>query len=177
MKCPNCKAKITTKNYDPDYEIYECPKCSEAFTADDLEEAETGTSPRKRADAGRPLAHPEGEDERWAEIITGKPTAKGKKRQTEIAADDEAIAKFEAEQMKPKKKADAEVKHRDEIETSQLLEIVADEVETIWDEFGADINRLNAREFFAMNIIRPLRINGVHFRDKEVRAVYCKEHK
>jgi hypothetical protein len=107
----------------------------------------------------------------------GRPLAKGKKRQSEIAADDEAIAKFEAEQMKPKKKADAEVKHRDEIETSQLLEIVADEVETIWQEFGADINRLNAREFFAMNIIRPLRINGVHFRDKEVRAVYCKEHK
>lgn len=160
MKCPNCNSKITSKHYDPEYEIYECPGCGEAYEADDLEEAQNGTSPRKRR-----------------ELSSGpKPAAKGKKRQAQISEDAEALARYEQAQLKPKK-ADKSIKHRDEIATGQILEIVADEIEAIWQEFGSTIDRLNAREYFAMNIIRPLRLDGVAFREKEIPAVYCKEHK
>lgn len=161
MKCPNDGTKITSKHYDVDYEIYECPKCGSAFTADDLEEAENGTSPRRRR-----------------ELAAGPvPQAKGKKRRAEIADDEKAIARYEAELAKPTVKAEKTAKHRDEVSTGQILEIVADEIEAIWAEFDYKIDRLNAREFFAMNIIRPLKMNGVHFRDKEVPRAYCKEHR
>lgn len=162
MKCPKDGTKITAKHYDADYEIYECPTCGEAFSADDLEEAETGTSPRKRR-----------------ELAAGTvPKAKGKKRQAEIVEDAEALAKYEEKVFKAPVKKAKEVKHRDEIQTGQILEIVADEIEAIWKEFGSKIDRVNAREFFAMNIVRPLRIeHDVHFRDKEIPARYCKEHR
>src|SRR5215831_11516040 len=112
MQCPNCNAKITSRHYDPDYEIFECPGCGTAYEADDLEEASNGTSPRKR----RELA------------AGGTPKAKGKKRQEEISEDEAALARFEAEAMKPRKST-AAVHHRDEVSTRDILEIVADEVE------------------------------------------------
>lgn len=161
MKCPNDGTKITSKHYDPEYEIYECPKCGNAYTADELEEAENGTSPRKRAELA----------------ASGRPRAKGKIKAEKIHADEEALAKYEAETLKTRKSEDKSVHHRDEISTSDILEIVADEIESFCRESGFEIDRLNAREFYAMNIIRPLRIaHGVSFREKEVPAVYCKEH-
>jgi len=150
MRCTNCNSKITAANYDEDYEIFECPKCGAAFEEDELQEAENGSHPRVQA--------------------------KGKKRRAEIQEDEEAIAKYEAEQLKPQK-AHAETKHRDEVATKDVLEIFADEIEAIWTEFGSPIDRLNAREFFAMNIFRPLTFEGgVQFREKEVPLVYCEDH-
>ena len=159
MQCPNCNAKITSRHYDPDYEIFECPGCGTAYEADELEEAVNGTSPRKR----RELA------------AGGTPKAKGKKRQEEISEDEAALARFEAEAMKPRKSTVA-VHHRDEVPTRDLLEIVADEVESIWTEFGVKIDRGNAREYFAMNLIRPLRMAGVSFREREISRAYCDDH-
>jgi hypothetical protein len=163
MKCPKDGAKITSKHYDADYEIYECPKCGEAFAADDLEEAENGTSPRMR----RELAQ-----------IKKVPQAKGKKRLTEIAADEEAIAAFEAKSVVVKKGDAPVVKHRDSVATGDLLDIIADEIQLYSVEMGGqEIDRLNAREFFAMNLVRPLLSAGVNFREKEVSRAYCKEHR
>lgn len=169
MKCPKDGTKITSKHYDADYEIYECPKCGEAFTADEMEEAEHGTSPRKR---GEEVAL------RSAQKNAGRPQAKGKKKRAEIAKDDEAIAKYEAALTTPKVKAEKETKHRDLVNTVDILEIVADEIQAYSvDMGGVEIDRLNAREFFAMNLIRPMLNAGVHFREKDVSRAYCKEHK
>jgi DNA-directed RNA polymerase subunit RPC12/RpoP len=161
MKCPNCSGRITTKDYDPDYEIYECPKCGEAFEPDDIEEAQNGTSPRKR----RELA------------VGPVPQAKGKKRQAEIVREAEALAKFEAKSMIPIKKEQT-TRHRDEVSTRDVIEIIADEIQAYTIEMGGtEMDRLNAREFFAMNLVRPLLLSGVSFREKEISRAYCTEHK
>jgi DNA-directed RNA polymerase subunit M/transcription elongation factor TFIIS len=151
MKCPNCQARIMAKNYDPDYEMYECPKCGGSFTPDEIVKQE---------------------------VESLKPVAKAKKRMTEIQEDEEAFAKFEAEELKPRKSADAAtVHHRDEVPTGQVLNIFADEIELIGQEIGVQIDRLNAREFFAMNLWRTLALkHGVHARDKSIPHVLCEDH-
>src|SRR5262252_712756 len=148
MRCPSCQTKITARNYDDEYEIFECPECGAVYEEDELREAENGSHPRVQA--------------------------KGKKRRAEIQDDEEAIAAYEAEALKPVKSGERETKHRDEVATRDVLEIFADEIEAIWAEFGTPIDRLNAREYFAMNIFRPLTFEGgVQFREKEVPLVHC----
>lgn len=102
--------------------------------------------------------------------------AKGKKRLSEIAKDEEAVKEYEKQILVPKKKA-GDVRYRDEVPTSEILNIMADEIEDIMEESGGKIDRLNAREFYAMNIWRGLLVKGVHARDKKVPMVKCKEHK
>lgn len=164
--CPECQTKISTKHYDPEFEWYECPKCEGSFTADELEEAENGTSPRKRAElaAKRNLKR--------ATVV-----AKGKQRRTEIAKDEEAVQKLDKEMLKPRKAKDPQVpKHKDRVPTNEILNIVADEIETIGQELGVQIDRTNAREFYAMNLVRPLLLNGISAREKDVPMVKCSEH-
>src|SRR5262245_19269070 len=109
MTCPSCSATISTKHYDPDYEMYECPKCGGSFTPDEIDEAVSGTSPGKRRD-----------ESIRARLKRGLPVAKAKKRQTEIADDAEALAEFEKEQLKPRRSEEANrVQHRDEVPTKQ----------------------------------------------------------
>lgn len=102
------------------------------------------------------------------------PVAKGKKRLTQIADDDKAIAEFEKAALKPVRRQGSATHHRDEVSTREILEIVADEIE----EIGAGkVNRLNARDYYAMNLIRPLRLKyEISFRDQEVPHSLCKEH-
>lgn len=184
MKCPNCATKITSKHYDPDYSWYECPNCGNAYSADEIEEANNGTSPGKRAKEVK-ANHPVDDDEKWAEIIIGKPkkkkpasnkpVARSKKHK---AGDEEALAKFEEESLKPRKAADAGTSHhRDEVPTVEILNVWADEIEAIAEETGVKVDRLNAREFFSMNIWRDLSLkHGVKARDKRITVPHCKDH-
>jgi hypothetical protein len=174
MKCPDCGNKIKTADFDPEYEWYECGRCEGCFTADEIEEAEHGTSPRARRNGG---------GDRDSVVARGLgraarsvPVAKGKRRLTEIEEDEKALAEHEKAMLTPVARQ-SETYHRDEVATSQILNIVADEIENIITEAGGQIDRMNAREFYAMNLIRPLRVkHGISFRDHEVAAVYCEEH-
>lgn len=163
MKCPKCKTTLSTKHYDAEYELYECPKCEGAFTPDEIEEATSGTSPAKRSRAAGK---------------SNKPVAKAKEHKSEIAEDDEAIAKFEAETLKPRESSGPKItKHRDEVETKAVKEIIADEVQEIGYEFGVEIDRLNAVEWYAHNLWLSLHaMNGISARDKKVPMVKCGEH-
>jgi hypothetical protein len=102
--------------------------------------------------------------------------AKGKKRLSEIAKDEEAVKEYEKQILVPKKKA-GDVRYRDEVPSKDIINIMADEIEAIVDETGGKIDRLNAREFYAMNIWRGLLVKGVHARDKKVPMTLCKDHK
>lgn len=165
--CPSCGTKIAAKHYDPEYEWYECPKCEGCYTPQELESERSKRfvtrTAAKKTRAGR--------DRR----VRSGVIAKGKKRQTEIEEDEEALAKFEQESLKPRKTKNV-VHHRDEIETSQVLNILADEIEAIGEEIGVEINRLNAREFYAMNLWRPLKLAGISAREKSVPMRKCKAH-
>lgn len=185
MKCPECKTKITTKHYDAEFQWYECPKCEGCFTADEIEEAASGTSPGKRAKEAKKEIDPKperglDEDKKWAGIIIegkGKPVAKGKKRQTEIHEDEEAAAKHEAEMLKPVKSNDpASSKHKDDVSFREVVNIMADEIQAFYEELGGRIDEMNAQDK-ALTIWRQMRIDtGVSAREQEVSYVMCSEH-
>lgn len=168
MKCPECKTKISTKHYDPDFEWYECPGCEGCFTPDEIEEAESGTSPGKRA-----------RDARKTTVTSDKPVAKAKKKQAEIAEDLEALAKKEKEWLKPKESADADqtaTKHRDEISTRQVVNIMADEIIAYYSELGGQLDDMNAQDK-ALTLWRQVKIDtGISAREQSVGHVLCAEH-
>jgi hypothetical protein len=185
MKCPECSAKITTKHYDPEYEWYECPKCEGCFTADEIEEAQSGTSIRRRqasAPAGAAVSSRVLASSVRARNAGGAgsktPVAKGKKRRSEIESDAELLNQHEAKVIENTvKQKQSAVHHRDEVPFGDVLNIMADELEALGEEFNFKVDRLNAREFFAMNIWRPLVLeHGVSARDKSVPHVLCKAH-
>jgi Zn-finger nucleic acid-binding protein len=158
--CPECGRTISDKNYDSAFEMYECPKCEGMFTFDEL--LEGGGNALSEATEASQTAVP--------------PKAKGKLRQEQMERDAEADAKQIEEITKNVKKGVKEEKHRDEIKTGSVLNIMADEIESICDEAGIQMDRLNAREFFAMNLYRPLMLAGFKAREQEVKFVGCVDH-
>lgn len=189
MKCPECGTKITTKHYDPDFQWYECPKCEGCFTADEIEEDNNGTSPAKRARQNRRLGSgsPTGsrgvKSERASSKHSGnrsgtnRPVAKGKKRRTEIQEDEEAAARHEAEMLKPVASAEPETKkHRDEVSTREVVNIMADEIQAYYEELGGKIDEINAQDK-ALTIWRQVKIDtGISAREIDVVYATCKEH-
>lgn len=100
--------------------------------------------------------------------------AKAKKRKR---GDEEAIAEYEKKLVTPVKASDDEKRHRDAVPTGQILNIMADVIEEVFAENGKRIDRLNAREFYAMNIWRDLVIkHKVSAREVSMKVVLCPEH-
>lgn len=157
LRCTDCGAKIGPKNFDEDFGMYECPKCEGLFTLEDL-------APQR----------PAGGSENGSKPV---PAAKGKKRRAEREADEEALDEQVEKIAKDAKKTEKISRHRDEMETGPVLNVVADEIEILAEEMGISMNRLNAREFYAMNLVRPLLLAGHHPREQDVPTTYCKEHK
>jgi transcriptional regulator NrdR family protein len=152
MRCPECNSTIKPTDYDPVFEWYECPKCEGCFTYAEIIES-SGTGNRVVA-------------------------AKGKKRQ----ADREADANLENEMTQAvvkKKVPSAEVntsRHRDELPTGQVVNIMSDEIQEIYGVFGSAIDTINAREK-ALIIWRDLMVYGhVAAREQAVPYVQCKDH-
>jgi hypothetical protein len=155
MKCPECQTHIKSKHYDPEFEWYECPECEGCFTAAELV------------------------DESHSDATRAKPTASAKKRLEEAEKEAEAVSEHEKAMLKPVKSQEKdETRHRDSVPTGQILNIMADEIEEIVVEAGGSIDRLNAREFYAMNLWRPLAIHAkISAREQEVDHVLCKDHR
>jgi Zn-finger nucleic acid-binding protein len=154
MICPECNAKIGQKNFDTELEMYECPSCEAIFT-------------------GAELANGHVKEE--AKAAVKKVAAKGKKRQSEIHADEEAIAQFEKEQFVVRKSEKA-VHHRDEILTVEVVNIMADELQSIYQEMGGQLDDINAHDK-ALTLWRHVHIHdGITAREKDVPHVFCDRH-
>lgn len=152
MKCPECKGKIKATDYDTDYEWYECPKCEGCFTADEIIKDEI----KKQKNV---------------------PMAKGKKRQTEIAEDDEAIAEWEKKVVETVVVQEKGTKHRDELQTREVVPTIAAEVQAVYEELGGRLDDANAMDK-ALILWRELHIaSGIHAREQEVAMVKCKDHR
>ena len=195
MICPECKTKITAKHYDAEYEWYECPKCEGAFTIDEIQEAsDESNKPKgrgKQGDRSRSQGAKAGrsrgtqrKDARGAhkgvQAANGATksgiVAKGKKRRTQIAEDEEVIKQHEEDILVPKVKQIEPKHHRDEIETRQVVNIWADEMEDIYHDLGIPIDTMNAQDK-ALILWREMRIgHAVTAREQEVSHALCKEH-
>lgn len=105
-----------------------------------------------------------------------RPTAKAKRRQEEQTADEEALAKLEAEIVSNVVRAPASKKPRNEVSTTDVVNIMADEIEVIYTEMGSQIDYANARDK-ALVLWRHMHLNG-HVRARDVKIPYdlCEEH-
>jgi hypothetical protein len=158
MKCPQCKAKISAKHYDPEYEWYECPKCEGCFTPNELVDANTS------------------EIAKGAKKAEKKVVAKGKKRLTEIQEDEELAEKQIEDTLANVVKVEGKTKHKDELPLGDVVNIFADEIQLVYEEFGGRLDDLNARDK-ALTIWREVATQtNVGAREQEVKMVRCKAH-
>jgi hypothetical protein len=105
-----------------------------------------------------------------------KPVAKGKKRRTEIAEDAQRLIEDEQRILKDVRKSDQGVRHRDEIETVQVVNIWADEIQAYYEDLGGSIDEINAQDK-ALTIWREIMTKShVAAREQEIPYVTCKEH-
>jgi hypothetical protein len=103
------------------------------------------------------------------------PTAKGKKRQADENADQEALKKFEADIAKNVVRLPGEKKHRNEISTAEVVNIMADEIQVIYEIMGSKIDEANARDK-ALTLWREMKIHGGAVAvEREVPHVICDE--
>jgi hypothetical protein len=103
------------------------------------------------------------------------PRAKAKRRSEELTADEEAIAKFDAEVAANVVRAPAEKKPRNEVALIEVVNIMADEIQAIYTEMGASLDDANAHDK-ALTLWRHLRMKGVRARDMKIPYGMCQEH-
>jgi hypothetical protein len=164
-----CGAKLSiSKHYDDDYEWFECPKCEGCYTYDEIEAATRGGKGANGSDNS-------GSSE--SESVASGPVAKGKRRLARIDEDEQAIAEFEAQALVPTKAQGAEaVKPRDGLTTDQVVNIMADEIQAIYEEMGSSLDYMNARDK-ALTFYRVLLYKGgVTAREKPVQHALCEAH-
>jgi len=104
------------------------------------------------------------------------PVAKAKRRATELAADEEAIAAYDAAVAKNVVRGPAQKKPRHEVPTGEVVQILADEIELLYQEMGATIDRVNAEDK-ALTLFRNVAIyHGAVAVEHEVPHSLCEKH-
>lgn len=146
MKCPNCGKKISEKNWDHEYEWYECAKCEGCFTADEIKPAATTVK------------------------------AKGKRRTEILDAEADALEEYDKKMLEPTVKQTETTHHRDEIRTKEVVNIMADEIQVIYQELGLQLDELNAQDK-ALILWRDAKIYAhATAREQTVDHALCETH-
>lgn len=104
-----------------------------------------------------------------------KPIAKAKRRAADRDADIEALKKYDETTVKTVKTGRVEKKPRNEVPTRDIVGVMADEIQLIYDEAGMSIDETNARDK-ALILWRDLSMSGVHAKDQVVPHVLCEDH-
>lgn len=103
--------------------------------------------------------------------------AAGKERRTRIESDADAVAEHEKAVAKNVVRSSLPVRHRDELPTKQVVNIMADEIQSVYAVLGMSIDDLNAKDK-ALNIWRHMHIKGhVTAREQDMDVVLCAEHR
>jgi hypothetical protein len=162
MKCPECNSRITQTEYDSAFEWYECKSCEGCFTYAEILEGgvEEETNGKVRDD-----------------LTKVKVVAKGKKRRTEIAEDEERAEEMIEEIVsKPRKAADANLhRHRDEASTVDVCTVMGAEIQDVYAELGYSLDEANAYDK-ALILWREMHAAGAVAREHEVPHAACSEH-
>ena len=99
-----------------------------------------------------------------------KPVAKSKRR---LSAEEEAVAKADATVSTVRRQV--EKKPRNEVPTGQVVNIMADEIQVVYEIMGSQLNDINAHDK-ALTLWRDISAKGVRAKDQAVPHVLCKEH-
>jgi hypothetical protein len=154
MKCPECNSRITQTEYDSAFEWYECKSCEGCFTYAEILEGGVEEETNGKA----------------------RPVAKGKKRRAEIAEDEEVIAEFEKEMVKPVNTDEPKISRpRDEAGTVEVCTVMAAEIQDIYSEMNVSIDEANAYDK-ALILWREMHAAGAVAREHAVPHAACKEH-
>src|SRR5262245_4977931 len=106
-----------------------------------------------------------------------KPIARGKQRRTRIEEGADAIAEFDKQSRKVKRGTSDGTLRADEISTKEVVNVWADELVAIYEEFGSKLDEVNARDK-AQTLLVELRAHSPHVRisEHEFEIPDCGEH-
>jgi hypothetical protein len=176
MKCPECGAKILSKHYDPDFEMYECPRCGGLHTVAEIEEARGQDPVRADVSSGNGRADLAGRRPGTAVV------AKAKKRKTEIVEEeslsDEQLLDKDSERIVAQvtKSGERQPQHRDDAGTGAVVTAWGAEIQDVYHELGGRIDQANAEDK-ALTLWRELAIQtGLQAREQSVPFLACKRH-
>jgi hypothetical protein len=101
-----------------------------------------------------------------------KPVAKAKRRQADV----DLLDQQEAEMVKNVVKQDVVKKPRKEVSTAEIVNIMADEIQLLYEEMGDRIDDVNARDK-ALTLWRELHVYGhVVAQEREIPHALCEKH-
>jgi hypothetical protein len=148
VRCPSCKSKLTSENYDPEFHWYECGKCEGSFTADEILKAEMQSTAAK---------------------------ASGKIRRTQLELDETVAANIKVPTISLAASARTA---RSQVPSRQIINVMTDVVEDVYQQLGARIDRVNAEDK-ALILYRAMVYEGTRttVREHEFQLPLCKEHR
>jgi len=101
-----------------------------------------------------------------------KPVAKAKRRR----ADEDLLDSNEAEMVKNVVKVAPMKKPRHGVDSGEIVNIMADEIQSLYEEMGSEIDDVNARDK-ALTLWRELHVHGhVVAQESEVPHFLCENH-
>jgi ribonucleotide reductase alpha subunit len=101
-----------------------------------------------------------------------KPVAKAKRRQADV----DLLDQQEAEMVKNVVKQEPVKKPRKEVSTAEIVNIMADEIQLLYEEMGDRIDDVNARDK-ALTLWRELHVHGhVVAQEREIPHALCEKH-
>jgi hypothetical protein len=106
------------------------------------------------------------------------PIAKGKKRRTQDEDDAKAIKEHFDKVVKDVRQSDdgTPTRHRDSIPSAEVVNIMADEIQQVYEALGSRIDAVNAEDK-ALVLWRDLHYrHKVSAREMEIPRALCKEH-
>jgi hypothetical protein len=104
------------------------------------------------------------------------PVAKGKKRRAEISEDADLLQRQEEAIAKHVRPGEKKSRSRDEIDALQVVNVMADEIQAVYEELGGSLNEINAQDK-ALTIWREvLTQTNVTAHEQEIPFSACKEH-
>jgi hypothetical protein len=105
------------------------------------------------------------------------PVAKAKRRAADREADAEALAAYEKSVAENIVRGPAQKKPRREVSTGEVVQIMADEIEALYKEMGARIDRVNAEDK-ALILWRNVAIyHEAVAVEKKIPHSLCEEHR
>jgi hypothetical protein len=105
-----------------------------------------------------------------------KVVAKGKKKRFQLDAEQELADELTKAQATVRK-SEIPSPQRADVSTKEMLNVLADELQEIYAEYGHNLDRVNAMDKMTY-LLRELRFKegGVRIKEKSFSPRWCKEH-
>ncbi len=106
-----------------------------------------------------------------------KIVAKGKKRR-QAREDDAALLDEHTDKIEVRESKETKAQKQGEIETREIVNIMADEIEEIYSDYGSNLDRMNSEDK-ARTILLEMKYKdgGIKIKERDVKLRHCKAHR